>query len=164
MLGKVADDDQQLFDEIRGHLSKAEDREAELAEKKQAQTAQMEELKTLQAEMNEKMKASAKEYRRLKAQVAAIKEAQRKAAEAAAKAKAAAAAAAKAAAKKELERRGRPIRFLCLPGGRAAQLHEHLGRCSIGRAQPQGHRHHGPARHAGGGLCQRDHPPNQSHR
>lgn len=100
MLGKVADDDQQLFDEIESHLRKSEDREAELAEKKQAQTAQMEELKTLQAEMNDKMKASAKEYRRLKAQVAAIKEAQRKAAEAAAKAKAAAAAAAKAAAKK----------------------------------------------------------------
>ncbi len=103
MLGKVADDDQQLFDEIKSHLKKSEERQAELAEKKRAQAAQAEELKTLQAEMNDKMKASAVEYRRLKNQVAALKEAQRKAAEAAAKAKAAAAAAAaaaKAAAKK----------------------------------------------------------------
>ena len=99
MLGKVADDDQELFDEIRSHLKESEARQAELAEKKQAQTAQVEELQTLQAEMNEKMKASAVEYRRLKNQVAALKEAARKAAEAAARAKAAAAAAAKAAKK-----------------------------------------------------------------
>jgi murein DD-endopeptidase MepM/ murein hydrolase activator NlpD len=100
LLSKVADDDQELFDEIKAHIEKSEARQATLTEKKQAQAAQAKELQALQAEMNDKMKASAKEYRRLKNQVAALKEAERKAAEAAARAKAAAAAAAAAAKKK----------------------------------------------------------------
>ncbi len=100
LLSKVADDDQELFDEIKVHMKKSEERQATLTEKKQAQSAQVKELQALQAEMNDQMNASAKEYRRLKNQVAALKEAERKAAEAAAKARAAAAAAAAAAKKK----------------------------------------------------------------
>jgi murein DD-endopeptidase MepM/ murein hydrolase activator NlpD len=96
LISKLADQDQELFNQIRGHLAKSRESEASLAEKKQAQAAQMEELKVLQADMNDKLQGSAVEYRRLKNKVAALKEAARKAAEAAAKAKAAAATAAKA--------------------------------------------------------------------
>lgn len=84
LLGKLADQDQELFDEIQSHLDKTRDRQAELNTKERAQAEQMNELKLLQAELNEKMKASAVEYRRLKQQVAALREAARKAAEEAA--------------------------------------------------------------------------------
>ncbi len=73
LLSKVADDDQELFDEIKVHINKSEESQATLTEKKQAQAAQVNELQALQAEMNDQMKASAKEYRRLKNQVAASK-------------------------------------------------------------------------------------------
>jgi murein DD-endopeptidase MepM/ murein hydrolase activator NlpD len=99
LLGKLADQDQKLFDQVQSHLEKSREREATLEEKKQAQAGQMAELKALQAEMDTKMKASSGEYRRLKRQVAALKEEARKAAEAAAAAKAAAKAAAAKAAK-----------------------------------------------------------------
>jgi peptidoglycan LD-endopeptidase LytH len=99
LLGKLADQDHELFDQVQSHLEKSREREATLAEKKQAQAGQMEELKVLQAAMDTKMKASAGDYRRLKRQVAALKEEARKAAEAAAAAKAAAKAAAAKAVK-----------------------------------------------------------------
>lgn len=99
LLGKLADQDQELFAQVQNHLEKSESLEATLSEKKAAQDAQIEELTALQAEMDDKMKSSAGEYRRLKNQVAALKEAARKAAEAAAAAKAAAKAAAANAAK-----------------------------------------------------------------
>lgn len=99
LLGKLADQDQELFTQVGDYLGKSRALEATLVEKKAAQDVQMGELKTLQAEMDEKMKSSAVEYRRLKSQVAALKEAARKAAEAAAAAKAAAKAVAAKAAK-----------------------------------------------------------------
>jgi murein DD-endopeptidase MepM/ murein hydrolase activator NlpD len=99
LLGKLANQDQELFTQVQDYLGKSQALEATLVEKKTAQGVQMQELKTLQAEMDTKMKSSAVEYRRLKSQVAALREAARKAAEAAAAAKAAAAAAAANAAK-----------------------------------------------------------------
>jgi len=98
LLQKLADQDQELFEQVEAHLAKSRERESTLAEKKQAQTAQMQELKSVQTEMDEKMKASAAEYRRLKAQVLRLREEARKAAEAAAAAAEAAKAAAAAAA------------------------------------------------------------------
>jgi len=99
LLGKLADQDQELFTQVQNHLDKSQALEATLSEKKAAQNVQMAELKALQGQMDEKMKSSAVEYRRLKKQVAALREAARKAAEAAAAAKAAAAAASAKAAK-----------------------------------------------------------------
>lgn len=96
LLGRLADQDDELFDQIEAHLAKTRASEADLTQKKKAQSAQMAELETLQSEMTEKFSASAAEYRTLKKRVAALKEAARKAAEAAAAAKAAAAKAAKA--------------------------------------------------------------------
>ncbi len=104
LLGKVADQDQELFDQVSTHLDKAEGRQADLLVKQEEQTATVAELQAVQAEMNDQMKASAVEYRRLKKQVADLKEAARKAAEAEAARKAAAAAAvakAKAAAEQK---------------------------------------------------------------
>ena len=99
LLGKLADQDQELFDQVQSHLKKSRGKQATLEEKKLAQAGQTEELKSLQAEMDAKMKTSSGEYRRLKRQVAALKEEARRAALAAAAAKAAAKAAAAKAAK-----------------------------------------------------------------
>ncbi len=104
LLGRVADQDQELFQQISAHLEKSEGRQAELVLKQQEQSETVAELEAVQDEANAKMKASAVEYRRLKKQVADLKEAARKAAEAEAARKAAAAAAAakaKAAAQKK---------------------------------------------------------------
>lgn len=100
LLDRLADQDQELFDQVKAHLQKSRGTEADLAQKEQEQTTKMGELQSLQVEMNEKMNASAAEYKRLKKQVAALEEAARKAAEEeAARKAAAAAAAAKAKAK-----------------------------------------------------------------
>ncbi len=94
LLGRLADQDQELFAQVKTHLEKSRSTEVDLAQIEQEQTGKMEELKSLQTEMNEKMTASAAEYKRLKKQVAALEEAARKAAEEEAARKAAAAAAA----------------------------------------------------------------------
>jgi len=94
LLGRLADQDQELFAQVKAHLEKSRSTEADLAQKEQEQTEKMEELKSLQAQMNEKRTASAAEYKKLKKQVAALEEAARKAAEEEAARRAAAAAAA----------------------------------------------------------------------
>lgn len=81
MLGKLADQDQHVFDQVKAHIAKSEDKKAALAEKRGTQTQQSAELKSAQTDMYEKLKDSAVEYRRLKRQVAALQEAARKAAE-----------------------------------------------------------------------------------
>ncbi len=82
LLGKLADQDHDLFRQVQTHLQKTQEREAALAAKRQEQSETMADLTAAQAEMYERMKASAVEYRRLKSQVAALQEAARKAAEA----------------------------------------------------------------------------------
>jgi murein DD-endopeptidase MepM/ murein hydrolase activator NlpD len=72
LLGKLANQDQELFTQVQDYLGKSQALEATLVEKKTAQGAQMQELKALQADMDTKMKSSAVEYRRLKSQVAAL--------------------------------------------------------------------------------------------
>ena len=104
MIGRMADQDQELFDQVAGYLDKSRERQAVLEEKKRAQAETTAELEALQAEMNEKFSAASGEYQRLTDQVvklrAEVREAEEEAARAAAAAKAAAekAAAAKAQA------------------------------------------------------------------
>ena len=97
LLGRVADRDQELFDQVASYLAKSQEREAALGEKKQAQAAQAAELQALQAEMGDKFAAASDEYKRLKSQVVSLREQVREAEEAAARAAAAAKAAAEAA-------------------------------------------------------------------
>lgn len=89
LLGRLANQDQDLFDQVTAHLEKTRDREASLAAKKQAQSETMAELQSAQEEMYERMQASSVEYRQLKKQVADLQEQARKAAEAEAARKAA---------------------------------------------------------------------------
>ncbi len=98
VLGRLADQDQKLFDEVSTYLDDSHEREAALDEKMREQEAQVAELETLQAEMNEKFSAASEEYERLTSQVLKLREEVRKAEEAAAAAAAAKAAAAAAAA------------------------------------------------------------------
>ena len=102
LMGRLADQDQELFDQVAGYLEKSQEREGDLMEKKQAQSEVLEEIQGLQTEMNEKFSASSAEYNRLMTQVLNLREEVRKAEEAARlaaeRAAAAKAAAAKAAA------------------------------------------------------------------
>ncbi len=88
LLGKLAGQDQQLYQQIETHLAKSEERQATLSKKQQTQAEQTAELKSVQTEMYDKMQASAVEYRSLKRQVATLQEEARKAAEEAARIKA----------------------------------------------------------------------------
>lgn len=88
LLGKLADQDNRLLEQVNAHLAKSQEKQATLTEKQQAQSEQTAELKSVQAEMYDKMQASAVEYRRLKRQVATLQEEARKAAEEAARIKA----------------------------------------------------------------------------
>jgi septal ring factor EnvC (AmiA/AmiB activator) len=97
LLGKMADQDQKLFQQVAGYLKQSKEREAKLADKKTAQAAQMLELQNLQKDTSDKFAASSTDYKRLKGQVLALREEVRQA-EAAAQAAAEAAAAAKAKA------------------------------------------------------------------
>ncbi|NLO26893.1 MAG: peptidoglycan DD-metalloendopeptidase family protein [Actinobacteria bacterium] len=102
LMGRLADQDQELFDQVAGYLKKSGDREAELLDKKGAQAEVLDEIQGLQAEMSEEFSASSAEYKRLTTQVLSLREEVRKAEEAARlaaeRAAAAKAAAAKAAA------------------------------------------------------------------
>ena len=102
LMGRLADQDQELFDQVADYLEKSRDREGALMEKKQAQSEVLEEIQGLQTEMNEEFSASSAEYNRLMTQVLNLREEVRKAEEAARlaaeRAAAAKAAAAKAAA------------------------------------------------------------------
>lgn len=107
-LGKVADQDQAIFEQVEEYLEAKQAREADLAEKQQEQTATVAELQNLQAEMNEKLKAASSDYQRLKAQVLNLREEVRKAEEAAKRAAALAALAA-ARTKAEQEKANRAL-------------------------------------------------------
>ncbi len=99
LIGRMADQDRELFDQVAVYLDKSEGRQAELDQKKREQDEVVAELETLQAQMGERFSAASAEYERLTAQVLDLREQVREAEEAAARAAAAAAAAkAKAAA------------------------------------------------------------------
>lgn len=87
-LGKMADQDQDLFEQVEAYLDVKQAREADLAEKQREQAATVAELQDLQAEMNGKLKAATSDYERLKAQVLKLREEVRKAEEAAKRAEA----------------------------------------------------------------------------
>ena len=97
LLGKMADQDQKLFQQVAGYLKQSKEREAKLADKKAAQTAQMQDIQNMQQDMSDKFAASSVDYKRLKGQVLTLREEVRQA-ELAAQAAAEAAAAAKAKA------------------------------------------------------------------
>jgi peptidoglycan LD-endopeptidase LytH len=97
VMGRLADQDQELFDQVAGYLGKSEERQATLAEKKQAQNEVLAEIDSLQTEMNVQFAASADEYERLTSQVLKLREEVRAAEEAARLAAERAAAAAAAA-------------------------------------------------------------------
>jgi len=94
MIGKIADSDQELFDQVEDYLNKSNGRQSALEEKKRAQAETTTELEALQAEIGEKFSAASGEYQRLTDQVLKLREDVREAEEAAARAAAAAAAAA----------------------------------------------------------------------
>jgi murein DD-endopeptidase MepM/ murein hydrolase activator NlpD len=88
LLGKLADQDKQLLEQVKAHLAKSQEKQTTLTDKQQAQAQLTAELESVQAEMYDKMKNSAVEYRKLKQQVATLQEEARKAAEEAARIKA----------------------------------------------------------------------------
>lgn len=92
MLGRTAELDRELFDQVNAYLEETKEREAELEAKKQEQAEVMAELQALQAETAEKLRAASGEYKRLKDQVVKLREEVRKAEQAAAEAAARAAA------------------------------------------------------------------------
>jgi len=85
MMGKIADADQELFNQVAGYLEKSNGRQSDLEEKRRAQADTTAELEVLQAEMSEKFSAASSEYQRLTKQVVKLKEDVREAAEAAAR-------------------------------------------------------------------------------
>jgi septal ring factor EnvC (AmiA/AmiB activator) len=97
MIGKIADSDQELFDQVEDYLNKSNGRQSALDEKKRAQAETTAELEALQAEIGDKFSAASGEYQRLTDQVLQLREDVREAEEAAARAAAAAAAAAEKA-------------------------------------------------------------------
>lgn len=90
-LGKMADRDQQVFDQVKEYLATKQAREVDLADKQHEQTQTVAELQSLQTEMNDKLKSATSDYERLKTQVINLREEVRKAEEAAARAAALAA-------------------------------------------------------------------------
>lgn len=99
MMGKLADRDQELFEQVGQYLGQEEERQLTLEEKKRAQDEVLAEIDGLQAEMQQEFEASEGEYQRLMTQVLNLREEVRKAEEAARLAAERAAAAAAAAAK-----------------------------------------------------------------
>ena len=83
LLRDMADQDDQLFEQVTAYLEDSEGDEAALAEKREAQTAQMNELQALQDEVGAQFKASQGEYQRLVNQVLNLREQVRQAEEAA---------------------------------------------------------------------------------
>lgn len=83
LLSKMADRDEELFEQVGAYLDKSNQTESELQQKRAAQTDQLRELESVQAEMNEKFSSSQSEYQRLRGLVIALREEVRKAEEAA---------------------------------------------------------------------------------
>jgi murein DD-endopeptidase MepM/ murein hydrolase activator NlpD len=81
-LSRVAEQDNEVFDEVGRHLQKVNALEENLAQKRAEQKQALGELQSAQKQMEARLQATAAEYKRLKRQVAAMEEAARKAAEA----------------------------------------------------------------------------------
>jgi septal ring factor EnvC (AmiA/AmiB activator) len=92
-LGKMADQDQDLFAQVASYLQQKQARQTDLTAKQQEQNAVVAELDSMQTEMNEKLNAASGDYQRLRTQVINLREEVHKAEEAAARAAALAAAA-----------------------------------------------------------------------
>ena len=86
LVSRLADQDQQLFDQVKGFLEKSKANQALLEEKKAEQLAQQQELAAQQQVTSDKLTASAAQYNRIKRQINALIEEIRKADAAAAKA------------------------------------------------------------------------------
>jgi len=107
LVSKTAQEDQQLFEQVKVYLAASEEDEATLQEMKQKQTAQLDELAAMQEDIGVKISASAAEFNRIRGVVAKLKEEIRKADAAAAAAAEAARAA--ALAKKAKNKYGGPV-------------------------------------------------------
>ncbi len=90
-LGRMADQDQNLFDQVNEYLAQKQAREGDLTAKQQEQNAVLAELDGLRTEMDSKLKDATGDYQRLRTQVINLREEVRKAEEAAARAAALAA-------------------------------------------------------------------------
>jgi peptidoglycan hydrolase CwlO-like protein len=97
MLTKMANQDQELFEQVKGYLEESRVSKALLEEKKVEENAQMEELARLQEQMSAKLATAAAQYQSLKSRIATLKEEIRQADARAAAAAAAAAGAGSAA-------------------------------------------------------------------
>jgi murein DD-endopeptidase MepM/ murein hydrolase activator NlpD len=86
LVSRMADQDQELFDQVKSFLERSKANQALLEEKKAEQLAQQQELAAQQQETSEKFDASAAQYQRIKRQINALIEDIRKADAAAAKA------------------------------------------------------------------------------
>jgi murein DD-endopeptidase MepM/ murein hydrolase activator NlpD len=86
LVSRLADQDQELFNSVKGYLQQSEADQARLEEKKAEQTAQLQQLGALQQETSDKFEASAAQHQRIKRQINALIEDIRKADAAAAKA------------------------------------------------------------------------------
>lgn len=86
LVSRMADQDQQLFNQVKGYLQKSKDDQALLEQKKAEQLAQQQELAAQQQVASDKLTASAAQYNRIKRQINALTEEIRKADAAAAKA------------------------------------------------------------------------------
>ncbi len=90
-LGKMADQDQDVFDQVKAYLAEKQAREFDLTSKQQEQNAVLAELDTLRDEMGAQLTDASGDYERLRTQVINLREEVRKAEEAAARAAALAA-------------------------------------------------------------------------
>ena len=90
MLTKLADQDQALFDQVKGYLEATKANKAVLQEKQAEQATQFEQLAALQEDASTKLAASAAQYNSLKSQISTLTAEIRKADAAAAAATAAA--------------------------------------------------------------------------
>lgn len=83
MLRRMADQDDDLFDQVAAYLEQSKESEAALQEKRDAQTDVMAEIDALQNEVSEQFSSATGEYERLTNQVLALREEVRAAEEAA---------------------------------------------------------------------------------
>ena len=90
-LGKMADQDQDVFNQVASYLQEKQARELDLSSKQQEQSSVLAELDSMQAEMSAKLTDASGDYQRLRTMVISLREEVRKAEEAAARAAAQAA-------------------------------------------------------------------------
>lgn len=73
LLGRMANQDQELFQQVAAYLKQRQAWQADLAQKKAAETAQTQQIQGLQQQMADKFSASSAEYNRLKTQVVTLR-------------------------------------------------------------------------------------------